>query len=693
MKIIHILYLFTSSVLIYFLAGCSGENSGYDRNALKKENLVLTEGKQAEIVDHDYCFRIKSPNKKWKLLKEQESNGINPDSVAGGMHSNGIYAVVIIEKAESFELEEYVELLVSTYPDSNIQVDRQDALTFLGQQARSLSMSAVIKEIPFEFQNTIFKYQGFGYQISSWGVEGEFKPEIAAEFLDSFSLIEGKVKARSKGSDVQDMEGVGYRVMNGKFESAVTGIIAESTDSWQVVAGSSLKEMSEDAEVGLINHEKGLYLAFTAERVTAKARNKYARKMVANIEDVFASQGRLVKFPNQVKVTIGGEQINFNRYRVDAGGTYEYLLTVCFVKDYAFQILGWGLQSDGGDFVADISEGLGQIEFMNSRELESLRYEMRDLADRENAVGSDWTLRNGVFKDFGSGFTWAKPRGFWRLQVGDEARSFNEDATFIAHEAVCEFYLMVISESANDFTLAQYNSVCTDEAFDEPVRSELITVAGIDAYSSIGLVTTDGVPSKLMHITLIHKSKAFQIIIWGTPDSMRKFSKEVNLAVDGFKFPSYGLNLVQKTASSYADNRIGFRMRLPSSQWKFSDRTSSKLKPVGTVLRFLKGKEMVQVIGMTMLDEGQDKNVIIDGFLNNFLRINFGNAMKVKPSKTAVSFADLSWEKQFFLNNTKSISFYSSVHLNTIYLIMILGDERSHERMDEVVRDGFRLIN
>ena len=90
--------------------------------------------------------------------------------------------------------------------------------------------------------------------------------------------------------------------------------------------------------------------------------------------------------------------------------------------------------------------------------------------------------------------------------------------------------------------------------------------------------------------------------------------------------------------------------------------------------------------------EIMDKDVIIDRLLKNLLRVNFSQALKVEPQKSLVSFAELTWEKQFFSNDSKSVCFYSSVHLNTIYILMTGGHIDSHEDLDQITRGSCRLI-
>ena len=687
---VSLFFVIFLSALIF---SCEQQNSAFDKDELKKENLVLTEGSESDIIDLDYCFRLRSPGRQWKLMHEKDISGAAPDALAGAVHSNGTFGAIIVEACGNAGVRDYVELLRGNWRDMGLNATSPQPVEFLGQRAMRCNVHGLIKGITFSSESLVFIYHKHGYQLLTWGVEGKFNPDHSQEFRQAFSLTNGKVRARGRTSPIKDYLGVGQRVIGGRFESAMSGIAANSNKYWTVMIGAELEQSNEDAEFGMKNTSENLYLVVIPESVAGLDKATYRHHIISTNELALSGTGKLDKLPGTVRIPVGGQPVTFNRYLLSAGLKMKMFMAVHFHADRAYQIMGWGLNGEMGEIQEGLAEGFGQLEFLSPFQVQRLTREMLDHPDTENEVGPDWSLRRGNYRDFAHGMTWTKPQGFWRLSTGDEAKAQNADCRIFGYEARTDLYLQVIPESADDWTLESYHDAVTRNMFSGTTKAYDFTLDRQRALVSAGKIESEELTLVSRIATTIRNNMAFQIMIWGTPVSMKEFAGEVDEAIRGFRFPGSTLRPTIRSGSSHTDHRMGYTMRLPGTNWRIKDITPRHLKPIGSGIEFTDRRRSVFAIAMTALEPGQDEDVLVKTLINNSLKINFSRATKTKPTQQKTFFSNLNWTQQTFTSGNESLDFLTSVRDRTIYLLGVRDGTGQGSALLQQTKAGFQLID
>ncbi len=104
--------------------------------------------------------------------------------------------------------------------------------------------------------------------------------------------------------------------------------------------------------------------------------------------------------------------------------------TTFFRNSTFFRVQSWWPSSEAEDAAPQLAESYGHLEWLNDREQCQLAAELVDY-DADNAVGADYSYRNGVFRDFLYGYTLKTPSGLWQALTGDTVSTLDPDSRLI----------------------------------------------------------------------------------------------------------------------------------------------------------------------------------------------------------------------------------------------------------------------
>ena len=287
---------------MFVLFGCDQPEPTFDVKELDEDKRVLTEEGESDLVDPDYCFRLRSPGRQWKLLSEKEISGILPDAVAGAAHANGVFGAIIVEACGNAKLRDYADLLLAYWEDAGLRADTPRPVQYKGRPALHCQARGTIDGLSFLYEILIFVHQKHGYQVQAWGLAAKFKSKYAEDFRQAFSLTDGTVRARGRTAPVKDFSGVGQRVKAGRFESAISGLAANSNEHWTVMVGAELSQANEDAEIGMKNVQDNLYFVVTPESIGGLDKSAYLKQIITTNEQALSEGGRLTKLPGTERI-------------------------------------------------------------------------------------------------------------------------------------------------------------------------------------------------------------------------------------------------------------------------------------------------------------------------------------------------------------------------------------------------------
>jgi len=654
------------------------DNSGQ----LNDSNFVATGEDEPDLVDSGYCFRLQSPGKNWNLLKAEEIQGIVPDAVAGAVRApGGTWAAVIVEPVGNAELKDFIEMIRLTSTGEHEQLGEVRLVDFQGRSAAEFDLFLEQDGLSMQIRKLLFIHQKFGYQIVVAASREKFNPLYVDQFRGMFSLTEGTVRPRPSRKVVKQFRDIGQRVVDGRFESAVGQLVVTPTNEWELVVGDELEEMDEEAEIGFKNIPAGLYLTVTVESVLDEYRTAYRQDMITRFRESYEG----LEEKKSVWLKVSGEEIEFIQFVVQSGLSSRFLSGVYFYDGRAYTMTGWWVDGQPGDPQEALATGLNQIQFLSEAQTVKLTQEMLSQVDPEHKIGPEWSLRNGVYRDFEFGMIWKKPRGFWQLTTGTAAQEFDEDARIIALEKRLGLYMQVDITPVAESTLYQHHRTAMQTFFENQVSVKQTEIAGQPALAS-NEAFGEGQWKRLL-ITTIRNGHAFQVWFWGPSETMANSESEVVDALTGFAFPGPKLKASDQTNNSFVDHRVGFQLALPKSDWQVSEGDFRNIRSVGNDVWFQQGKRGVRVYGLTI--EGRDPDSVMR-IMNEALKGSFSLLTESEPSISHPQFAGISWTQQNFSDGSLVRGLLTGALGNSAFGIFV-QNPRGGTDMLQQVKLGFKL--
>ena len=674
------------------ISGCDKIPDLLEKKGAKDQELVITEGAQADIVDEDFCFRIRSLGNQWKMLDHKEIAKVLPDGAAGAVHGRGTWAAVIVEPLDDMAVKDYAELTQINMKNLGMTLSPVKSLQYAGQSAYQYTADGKVDGVSFHYDVIAFLYQDFGYQILTWGATERFSKENANEFFESFSLEEGVVQIRGNSGKVRDFDGVGHRIRDNVFQSVISGMSATSTREWALMIGAELKKSHDSAEFGFKNPKKNMSFVTIPESLNGMTKETYREFVVTTFEEILQEQGSYNKSEQSMPIKIDGKEVVFYHYEVTGNFYMQWYYGIVFHGVRGYQFMCWGLSKDRQEMNDGLRQVCQQIHFIPVDELKSLENELLALPDPEDKVGLKWCLRNGVYRDFEFGFRWKKPKGFWTIHAGDSAVRENVDSRISCHDASINLSLQVLPEEAGNRSLGEFHKLVSRALFRKPVDMQRSKLGGLEAMESVGVVRMQNLNLDYKLLTTLREGIAYQVVIWGMQGALEKQKKQIEEVIAGFEFADRPLASTEKGNSSYTDHRLGYHLGL-SGEWTVEESTPPHIRSLGSGVQFSKSNKSVQVLAIKSLEPGQDSSFLLDDLINSSLKANFSSLKNAKPIIKNHQFSGNDWKEYYWSGRLESVSFLSSIRGNTLYLLTIAERFGKARKLVEEVVEEFELLD
>ena len=696
---------FSALFVVLVLCACAG------KEAAKQETKAADEGRSEDtfpkivapkhalekyagdsIENEPYRFRLAQPGPEWQLLARADARQITSDAQAAVSMGSGLTAVVIVEHVPGMTLESMGDLLLDSMPLEDKKVAERDMVQYVGLPAIRYQLSGDVNEIPMQYSGRIFLRAGYAYQVVAFAPRGVASSEQFDMIFESFSLSEGEISPVQDDTSSPDMVGVGWRLEDGVFESAVSGLRVVPQGGWRAVVGAEARRMNADAELVLIHQAPEAYFlvipeligeaspeVYSQDRVDATAANMKGQVSRTNLKSEFLGK------PVSTTVLSGGEI------------PWTFQVSVAFQDKWAVQATGWYTAANAAEGQSAIAEAMASVSFMPAKAVRSLRRELLALPDEQDDVGRNFSLRSGVFRDYEHGVQWTKPEGFWELSVGQEARTINPMAQLYGRYSNSALHILLVAESS--FASIDARSY-HQQAFDGVQKNLALKVKTIGTSTKIGSgaalqtdawTTMGGIDLAYRVITALNDRQAVQLHIWGVASGMKQHKRALR---------SVGKQLVlrdklpasEERQGVYVDHRLGFSMQLPK-EYSHADATPPELIGIGSVPTWgVNGADWAGVLAVCAIEAGRDRewsmNLMEERIRDSYTKIvNAGEASREETTLLGLPARHLTW-----ISDDLRLDAYLVGRHQTIYALLASDVLGGRGMIDKVI-SGFKLID
>jgi hypothetical protein len=563
-------------------------------------------GDEDVLIDEDYRFRLERPGPGWRLMDEDAIVELVPDAVAGAMKPNGVAGVIIVEAAPDIVVEDFARFVLDNMPLEQPEIHEFGKIRYLDKDAVCYQVSGTLSGIRLVYRSVVFAHQGYAFQVHAWVTEFRANQAELELFAKAFSLLPGKITGRSATRVVEDVQGVGWRVKDGVFESAVYGIAVEPRGNWRLAIGAELAQMNPDAEVCLVHAAPEGFVAVVAEQAAGCDKKAFA--------DMVRASGLLemgaVEDGKPAEIEILGRTVRMHRYVVRGSPAIVFHKSAFFVGDVCFQVVAWHIRGLEKQLEPVLPQALASIRLLDDAERRELVAALRHAPDPQVSVGQGYALRGGLYRSFEFGFTWKAPDGWWRLTAGHEARQENPDASLILESPETGVNGVVIAEGAYGFTAEDYHDVVVagvygDEASAPKEPPRLVQLGEAQGRHTKGALDADGTDFVFHVVTTVHQGRALQLLLYGAAGNMRTATDVIEGAIGGLRVHPE-IKPIVKVGNTIQDWRLGFSMRTPGLGWRHTEATPGAMRSIASMHTWKRGRSEVVALGIGALREEQD---------------------------------------------------------------------------------------
>jgi hypothetical protein len=613
--------------------------------------VVPTSGADATqaISDPSRGFRLGWPGPGWKLLGEADARQLHPDAAAGAMSDSGTAAVVIVRPATPVALASYADALLASMPLDEKKAARNDGSTLGSHEARRFGVTGKVDGVELRYAGLVAGTDGALIRLIAWQSTATpclddrcFEPLWAA-----FSLLDGaSPPPPTAPAAPATARGVGWRLRDGVFESSVSGLRVRPPSGWTLLVGSSLGRVDAEAEVGLALPEAGLTLLLGSEPIAPPPPPGSAAPRPWSYGAALPPPPPACRPPMPAPVegepvVVPGELAG-HRLELRGGrtGQTDALGTAVPQDERCVQLRASYLSAARERARPLLAAGLGAVSVLSAAERRALGDELGQAGDPQNAVGLDFALRAGTYRNFRWHITWSKPEGPWRMSAEPWSRGLGKNALLEVEQRALGLHALLWAEPVGSGDASAYHQRAAElhgGRLDLGLRHVAsTTIEGAEARVSEIDASEAGRPARYRLVTTVRDGTGLQLLIWGPTAVMTAHAEEVGAIVDGLHVRPT-LTTVEPRAEVYRDHRLGFELSPPST-WTFADVTPPELAPLGSFVRWEHDGRWVGVVAACLPDGLQDTDWFV-GLLEQLLREALGPMARGAATRNQIRLA------------------------------------------------------
>lgn len=592
-----------------------------------KVTASSTDDATKPLVDDDYRFELAWPGPGWKLTREADVRKLVPDAVAGALNGEALFGAIIVESAPGAVLGEFTDLLVEQMPLEDKTVESRERVQYAGLPAERYVVSGRLNGVWFRFVNHVFVRERFVYQVLGWGQREQLSTsgKELQPYFDAFKLRPGEIKVRVP-PPIRQAAGVGWRVKDGVFESAITQLRVRPAGDWRLLLGDSLARSSHDAEVGLAHANPDVYIIVIAERAPPdESRAKFETQVRAKL---VGDRGA------PYHTTFAGTDLDMVRVTTTTGVKLEFLHGIRYENDQAVQVQAWFHAADRERALKVLPAGLAAFEAIPAADATKLAGELERARDTQVAVGASYSLLGGVYRSFARGWQWKKPAGLWKISTGDDARQLHPESELSLYQQADFIYAIVMPQTIDVDGDAFHRMVLAAN----PGTQRGHRTVGDARVSIVDRETAAG--TFRYHIaTLAKGGLGLQVMFWGQAVDMDASWPEIDAAIAGFSIGP--LEETSTTGGELVDHRFGFAVRVPPGDLHFSDQTPQGVDAISRIVTWERGGRTFGALALYFPTASLPDEAWMLDYLEQILRDRASAALSERATRSDATLAGL----------------------------------------------------
>lgn len=655
-----------------------------------EENPQVVRGDVFE--DWHYAMTLRRPSGDWRFLDEAQAREMSPDAMMGTINpATQSFAILIVERLADMALDDYEKLVFMDSPlGAAVELDRR-SVTIDGCPGLLLKRRAIIEGIDFTYRIQIVQRDDFFYNLSCWTMSGKFAevdPQLSA-LCSSLKFVKDRqpqVRAVLGGGDAF---GFDWRIADNVFSNASFGFRLRPTEGFRLPGQGELKNMNVDASAGVVCNTPTFYQIYVVEPLGNADRGEFLNMALAQVGEELPIAGAEPELTDVVVGGIPAQQRIFRRVNF-SGVAFDFTLTTFFRNSTIFRIQSWWPSSEADEAAVKLAESYGHLEWLSDRERRELEDELVKL-DADNAIGTDYSYRNGVFRDFEYGYALKTPPGLWQVHTGDTVMAQNPAARLILSRPAQGVTVFVIPEEGN-FTNAEFHAVLRRNlgvSDDTLVRSKQTVDAEL-LVSSFRAVES-GVDLSIRLATAVRGKRLVQILVTALQCNEQHLDDRLDDVIDGFDFHNTRLPETQRKGSRIVDHRVGFQFQAPRD-CTIQISTPPHIQAAGSIVVATNDRVICTAMGV-WIPGGFNADMALDGMIKTGM-------IEVTPGSRRESestMAGLPARRIVMTGKMESDQIFLKVWVirrsQTMYMLAVVGKLGSQEQAEsETYKDLFQLV-
>lgn len=546
-------------------------------------------------------FTLTRPGPGWLLLDAEAARGLVPDALAGAISTDGVTGVVLDRPPSSEGPARDAEALVASLRLDDLSAQPAQACELAGVAARRILATGSTAGVSLRYAAIVATRASRSVQMLAWTDAARpcANGDCFTPFVSALSWTESAPAPSASATVAAQAEelGVGWRLHEGTFESARSGLRLRAPEGWRLVVGRELAAIDPSADVELRTRDGSVRLTL---RSAPSAAEPGARSQPMEVPPAPGAPlgARLCAAPAMTPPTkpaltplrLGA--LDWQLAPAELSPASAFIATTthegrCLLLDARAPAAQRGQPA-----LELASQALGAVSYLSAGELRPLNDALGQVGEPHEEVGTDFTLRAGTYVDFRWRFAWERKTGPWQLRPGDTARQLGSDVRLVLEHATLGIRAALAAESAPSDTAASFHERAVRRWLALPAgahapplpKATSERLAEHDVLSSERESLIEGSSIRSRVSTLLEDGRALTIVV-SAPSSVWAPHADTVAA------PAAGLQLrpsvvpLENKGEEYRDHRLGFGVRVPSG-WAHSDVTPPELAATGSFVRW-----------------------------------------------------------------------------------------------------------
>jgi hypothetical protein len=642
------------------------------------------------IEDPDYCFRIESPGPDWTLLADAQARAVSPDAIAGLTHKGESTFMVVVEAAPSVTIDGFAAIIRDQLAIEEAEFSNPESLTYHEMAARRWTATGIAGGVRVRFRTLVFLRDGFAYQLVGFCTDAPKggKSSVDLSVLEKhFFLTPGTVRAR-KAEALANARGPGWRVVDGVYQNAANGLEIRAPDGWRFAVGDELMSMNNDACVGLICTDPEAFIVWIITPTGGVSEAEYA----ANEQLEFGPEA---KSGEPLQLSSAGLELSVTPKHLPRASPIVFLQGTRVRDGLAVQVRAWCMEGLEDRAIPQMEQALKAARFLAPAERKALAAELGGKRDPQNVVGDDECLRGGTYRNFAQRFTWTKPAGFWRVDMGALAREQNEEATILMHAGEWGVSAIVIVETDVEVEAREYHDVFVSnvDAVEPPEAPNELKLGSTPAWMSVVRSKLDALERTHFLVSAVREKRAYQISAWCLSGNVAAARPAIDAAIQGLRITGKAPE-TERNDEGFVDHRVGFRLKKPAGKgWKFRDVTRPEMATVGSMVAYSSSMAEILGAGICSIGEQQDRTVV-RRMVIDAIRKNLGLESDERSAVgTAAVLGGIAAERFELRTGKQTVFLYIMQRDSTVYYVTVATDGEKGSPTEGELVGLFELID